>query len=349
MISATGRWKVKTFRHSPNTVQLLYHLNERVAPGFHGRAWLPRERPPWRGKTALPCEVCHFWTTQSIDSTIYHAIPSIPEWIALICSFRGGWYDLIEVHLLSIYSLVLNKCFIIYLLELIPIYMFLYQKRVSFSVLQSEQPAYCVDPATLSCCHKYSLKDLSTTSIMSRHTKSSKHKRTHCSTVDSASEDYIAQSKSIVDLLNEVVTDRPWEWETYLDSARSAMNALDHVRFFRETNRFVEQIWILNGLQDFAFHEPDSGYIQDIAVWCESSWLRILRTFPDNEQILTGECFTLVYDTSEHDRRLTTYKSCFVTFALTFCSRTRAKLVTKSASDYCIYSSRRSQHVWKQW
>lgn len=147
-----------------------------------------------------------------------------------------------------------------------------------------------------SYCHK----DIT----MSRHSSLSKHKRGHSSSSNSTTEDYIAQSKSIVDLLNEVVTERPYEWETYLASARSAMNALDHVRFFRETNRFVEQVWLLDSLQDYAFHDPDNGYIQDIAVWCESSWLRLLRTFPENTQILTGGCPTPACDTSESDRRL---------------------------------------------
>lgn len=119
--------------------------------------------------------------------------------------------------------------------------------------------------------------------------------------MSSTSESLIEQSKSIVDLLNEIIDQRPHEWETYVVSARSAMNALDHVRFFRESNRFVEQVWLLNGLQDFAFHDPDSGCIQDIAVWCETSWLRLLRTFPDEEQILTGKSPEWAREKSEAD------------------------------------------------
>lgn len=124
---------------------------------------------------------------------------------------------------------------------------------------------------------------------MSRQSGSSKSNRHRTSAMNSASEGLIEQSKSIVDLLNVVVTNRRQEWEIYVVSARSAMNALDHVHFFHETNRLVEQVWLIHGIQDFAFHDPDTGYIQDMALWCEQSWLRLLRSFPDNGQILAGK------------------------------------------------------------
>jgi hypothetical protein len=88
--------------------------------------------------------------------------------------------------------------------------------------------------------------------------------------------------------LYDVVANSPDEWETYLASARSAVTALDHLRFFRDPQRFAEQVWILHGLQDYAFHDPDSGSIRDIAEWAQASWLKVLRNYPENEQVLTG-------------------------------------------------------------
>jgi hypothetical protein len=124
---------------------------------------------------------------------------------------------------------------------------------------------------------------------MSRHSGSSRHRSHQSRAGDGNPEDLVEQVKSIVTLLYEVVTSRPHEWESYLASARSAMAALDHLRFFRDPQRFAEQVWILHGIQDFAFHDADAGSIQDIAEWCQTAWLRVLRNFPENVETLTGK------------------------------------------------------------
>lgn len=105
----------------------------------------------------------------------------------------------------------------------------------------------------------------------------------------------VEQVKGVVTQLNEVVSCNPHEWETYLRSARSALTALEHIRFFRDPARYAEQVWILHGLQDYAFHDADSGCISDIADFCEAKWLRILRNYPENVEILTG-----VYNPTGH-------------------------------------------------
>jgi hypothetical protein len=130
---------------------------------------------------------------------------------------------------------------------------------------------------------------------MSRQSKSSKHSH-HSKSGGSSSnnnDDVVEQVKSIVTLLYEV-SSRPEDCETYIPSARSAMSALDQIHFFRDPQRFAEQVWILNGLQQFAFYDADSGSIRDVTEFCQTSWLRILRNFPDNVQILSGkQDFTL--------------------------------------------------------
>lgn len=127
--------------------------------------------------------------------------------------------------------------------------------------------------------------------MSSRHSGSSRHRSHHSrnSTADGGNEDLIEQVKSIISLLDEVVTSRPHEWETYLPSARSAMTALDHLRFFRDPARFAEQVWIIQGLQDYAYHDADNGCIRDIAEYCQASWLRVLRNYPDNVETLSGK------------------------------------------------------------
>lgn len=134
--------------------------------------------------------------------------------------------------------------------------------------------------------------------MSSRHSGSSRHRSHQARAVDGNPEDLVEQVKSIVTLLNEVVSSRPHEWETYLPSARSAVTALDHLRFFRDPQRFAEQVWILHGLQDFAFHDADAGAIQDIAEWCQTAWLRVLRNFPENVETLTGTFNPFQYSSS---------------------------------------------------
>lgn len=124
---------------------------------------------------------------------------------------------------------------------------------------------------------------------MSRHTGSSRHRSHGSRAQDQNPEDLVEQVKSIVTLLYEVVSSRPHEWESYIPSARSAMTALDHLRFFRDPARFAEQVWIIQGLQDFAYHDADNGYIRDVAEYCQTSWLRILRNYPENVETLTGK------------------------------------------------------------
>ncbi|KAH7416918.1 hypothetical protein BKA64DRAFT_701709 [Cadophora sp. MPI-SDFR-AT-0126] len=124
--------------------------------------------------------------------------------------------------------------------------------------------------------------------MSSRHSGSSRHRSHQSRSTDTNAEDMIQQVKTIVTQLNDVVASNPHEWETYLPSARSALAALEHVRFFRDPQRFAEQVWILHGLQDYAFHDADSGCIPDIADFCQASWLRILRNYPENVETLTG-------------------------------------------------------------
>ncbi|KAK0126019.1 hypothetical protein ONS95_007640 [Cadophora gregata] len=124
--------------------------------------------------------------------------------------------------------------------------------------------------------------------MSSRHSGSSRHRSHQSRSNDTNAEEMIEQVKTIVTQLNDVVASNPHDWETYLPSARSALAALEHVRFFRNPQRYAEQVWILHGLQDYAFHDSDSGCIPEIADFCQTSWLRILRNYPENVETLTG-------------------------------------------------------------
>ncbi|KAH6675508.1 hypothetical protein B0J14DRAFT_365197 [Halenospora varia] len=123
---------------------------------------------------------------------------------------------------------------------------------------------------------------------MSRHSGSSRQRTHQSKQTNGNSEDVVAQVKSVITSLDDVLATRPHEWETYVPSARSAMTGLDRIHFFRDPQRLAEQIWIVQGLQDFAYHDADSGAIRDVAEWCQAAWLRILRNYPENVEALTG-------------------------------------------------------------
>lgn len=102
------------------------------------------------------------------------------------------------------------------------------------------------------------------------------------------SESVLAKVKNNLTLLDEMLSDRPHEWEGWLSTARSAMSTIDAIHFFRDTGRLQEQTWLIQILQDYAFHDADEGCIRDIAEWCQASWLRILRDHTDDATILNG-------------------------------------------------------------
>ena len=124
--------------------------------------------------------------------------------------------------------------------------------------------------------------------MASRQSGSSRNRRHSSRSTDSDSEEVIEQVKQVVTSLDDVVSNRPHQWETYLASARSAVTALERLRFFRDPSRFDEQVWIIQGLQDYAYHDADTGCIQDIAEFCQTSWLGVLRNYPENVEVLTG-------------------------------------------------------------
>jgi len=138
--------------------------------------------------------------------------------------------------------------------------------------------------------------------MSSRHSGSSRH-RSHGShqsrTTGAEQEDLVEQVKAIVTLLYEIISTRPNEWETYVVSARSAITALDHLRFFRDPARYAEQVWIIQGLQDFAYHDADNGCVSDIAEHCQASWLRVLRNYPESVDTLAGKLYFLNFSSPE--------------------------------------------------
>lgn len=73
-----------------------------------------------------------------------------------------------------------------------------------------------------------------------------------------------------------------------LPRARSVMTILDTTTLMDQPDRITDQSFIVTALQRFAYHDQDSGGVQDIAEWCVAQWLRILQHSPESVEALQG-------------------------------------------------------------
>jgi len=124
----------------------------------------------------------------------------------------------------------------------------------------------------------------------SRHHSSrssgSRHQRKEA---NEENENLIEQCKTIVAQIDEMLATDPSNFEAHVPGGRSVMTTLDRIHFFRDASRVAEQNWLVAGLQELAYHDPDNGSIGDIASWCQASFLKILRNSPNNVDTLSGK------------------------------------------------------------
>lgn len=101
-------------------------------------------------------------------------------------------------------------------------------------------------------------------------------------------ESLVNSVKTFLTQLHDILVEDVDHWEDYLTPARSAITVLDRIQYFELPGRLSEQRWIIQVLQDYAYHNPDEGSIQNIAEWCRKSWLRILLDHPEDVETLIG-------------------------------------------------------------
>ena len=85
-----------------------------------------------------------------------------------------------------------------------------------------------------------------------------------------------------------MLQDFPAEWEGYLNFARSITTSFDLTDFMSDPNQTNEQAQVVGVLQKLAFHDADSGGVQDLADWCQRQWLKLLENHPDQLEALKG-------------------------------------------------------------
>jgi hypothetical protein len=113
------------------------------------------------------------------------------------------------------------------------------------------------------------------------------------------SEALIASAKYVISQLNAASPAQLYQYEQH---ARTATNYIDRSQLMLHPARLEEQIWVVESLQKFA--QRSAGRLQDVALWCEMQWNRVLQHHPENLAALQGMCRTYT-PPSSHSNPLT--------------------------------------------
>jgi hypothetical protein len=73
-----------------------------------------------------------------------------------------------------------------------------------------------------------------------------------------------------------------------ISTARSTIALVDTTSLMDQPERIEDQSFIISELQRLAYHDQDTGGVQDIAEWCVAQWLRILQRSSECVEALQG-------------------------------------------------------------
>ena len=77
--------------------------------------------------------------------------------------------------------------------------------------------------------------------------------------------------------------------EQNITISRSIISFLDQNYLLHRAGTPQEQVLIISKLQDVAYHDAETGGIQDIAQWCTRQWLRLLQQYPASSIVLQSK------------------------------------------------------------
>ena len=77
-------------------------------------------------------------------------------------------------------------------------------------------------------------------------------------------------------------------WDRHISAARAVVSLVDGTSLMQRADRTDDQTFIITRLQRLAYHDADSGGVQDIADWCLTQWLGLLQRDDENVEALTG-------------------------------------------------------------
>jgi hypothetical protein len=78
------------------------------------------------------------------------------------------------------------------------------------------------------------------------------------------------------------------DWDGHISVARGIIASLNSTSLMQHASQAANQTLLVSGLQNLAYHDVDSGGVQDIADWCVTQWLSMVQRDPENVDALRG-------------------------------------------------------------
>lgn len=81
------------------------------------------------------------------------------------------------------------------------------------------------------------------------------------------------------------------DWDRHIRAAKALILLVDFSNLMHDADRANEQAFTISVLQKVAYHDADSGGVQDIADWCVTHWLGLLQRDDEDIDALEGMCW----------------------------------------------------------
>lgn len=109
--------------------------------------------------------------------------------------------------------------------------------------------------------------------------------------MDRSTADRISAARTDLQRICDLLEQSSANFDQYVSVARSIIRQLTRAHFLQSPLLFGEQAWFISKLQQIAYHDADSGAVQDIAEWCVGQWLQILQSDSENLDALLSKPF----------------------------------------------------------
>jgi hypothetical protein len=106
-------------------------------------------------------------------------------------------------------------------------------------------------------------------------------------------EQHVSRAKEILSTIQQNIQYRPEDWQNYVQHAKEVVSSVDQSQIIYDPRRLAEQLWLVVGLQDYAYTNHDTGGIVEITAWCERQLLTIYSYNPHNVDALKGTSSSL--------------------------------------------------------
>jgi hypothetical protein len=106
--------------------------------------------------------------------------------------------------------------------------------------------------------------------------------------MNAAEEQRINLAKAELRRVQHAVETGSTNWDAHISAARAIVASVNSTSLMQRADRPTDQAFIIAGLQNLAYHDADSGGVQDIADWCVTQWLKMIQRDPENVHALKG-------------------------------------------------------------